>query len=327
MNAAQRRNDESDDGGDRPPYMQSTLPGNYTPTTLPGSDSGPSLADAGGDAELDLRNVAERYRDPETIGTGGIGIVTSCEDPNLGRRVAVKTLRAKYAGMENLRRRFIREARVMSQLEHPNIVPVHELGRQPNGTVYFTMKQVLGESLEWVLQRLEDSDPDYLRDYPDTRLMDIFGHICQATAFAHSRGVIHRDLKPENIMIGAFGEVQIMDWGLLKVMTDSDANDDAPSVSQGGGDAPEATLEGQIAGTPLYMSPEQASGHIDQLDQRSDLYALGAILYRILAHRRYVVGKDVPTILRLVQEELPTSPPIACGREDAGYRGNSAPSA
>ena len=292
-----------------------TLPLHLRPTMLSGS-SGPASAsnegtpitgEVGEPMTRDLRNESERYRNPRTIGAGGIGVITSCLDPNLGRRVAVKTLRGKYATIEGLRLRFVREARVMSQLEHPNIVPVHELGERPDGTLYFTMKQVYGESLEWVLQRLEDHDPDYLRDYPGTRLMDIFVHICQGTAFAHSRGVIHRDLKPENVMIGAFGEVQIMDWGLLKVM-EGDDGEDAPGAAPADEAAPAATIEGQIAGTPLYMSPEQASGRIDLLDERSDLYALGAILYRILTRRRYVAGPDVATVLEAVREKLPTPP-------------------
>lgn len=253
----------------------------------------------------DFRNIPERYRNPTTIGAGGIGVVTSCLDPNLGRRVALKTLRRKYAENPSLRQRFVREARVMSQLEHPNIVPVHELGERPDGTVYFTMKQVHGESLEWVLQQLADGDPKYQADYPLTRLLDIFGHICQALAFAHSRGAIHRDLKPDNVMIGAFGEVQIMDWGLVKVVGGGERLAAADGEAE---QNPETTLEGQVAGTPLYMAPEQARGEIDRLDQRSDIYSLGAILYRILTRRNYLAGKDVKTILALVQTENPVPP-------------------
>lgn len=255
----------------------------------------------------DFRNIPDRYRNPATIGAGGIGVVTSCLDPNLGRRVALKTLRRKYAENPALRLRFVREARVMSQLEHPNIVPVHELGERPDGTVYFTMKQVHGESLEWVLQRLAEGDSAYLADYPMSRLMDIFGHICQALAFAHSRNVIHRDLKPENIMIGAFGEVQIMDWGLVKVLDGKDQTE-IPAPLPGQEEAPATTIEGQVAGTPLYMAPEQARGEIDRLDPRTDVYSLGAILYRILTRRQYVEGPDLKTILERVKSQNPVPP-------------------
>jgi serine/threonine protein kinase len=302
----------SDKPNDR--SLEETLPLGVERTTT-GKTTGstpPDLGTAGDDqpgstTTQDFRNIPDRYTHPETIGTGGIGVVTSCLDPNLGRRVALKTLRRKYSGMEALRQRFVREARVMSQLEHPNIVPVHELGERPDGTVYFTMKQVHGESLEWVLQRLSDESASYLQDYPQPRLLDIFTHICQAVAFAHSHGVIHRDLKPENVMIGAFGEVQIMDWGLVKLVGGMDRGND-PTFIHSEGEHPEATLEGQVAGTPLYMAPEQARGEIDRLDQRSDVYSLGAILYRILTRQQYVSGPDVGTILELVKTKQPTPP-------------------
>jgi eukaryotic-like serine/threonine-protein kinase len=292
-----------------------TLPMDLAATAVDGGTGAASSGDeisegrgaTGGGTTQDFRNIPERYQDPETIGTGGIGVVTSCLDPNLGRRVAVKTLRRKYGAVENLRVRFVREARVMSQLEHPNIVPVHELGERPDGTVYFTMKQVHGESLEWVLQRLESGDPEYLHDYPASRLMDVFIHICQAIAFAHSREVLHRDLKPENVMIGPFGEVQTMDWGLVKIMGGADRAAD-PHFIHSFEDSPEATLEGQIAGTPLYMSPEQACGQVDRVDQRSDLYSLGAILYRILTRRHYIMGDNVQAVLKLVKEKAPVPP-------------------
>lgn len=288
----------------KPPNTAETMPLNGGMATEPAA-SGTGHVTGSSTTIQDLRNIPERYRNPTTIGAGGIGVVTSCLDPNLGRRVALKTLRRKYAENPSLRQRFVREARVMSQLEHPNIVPVHELGERPDGTVYFTMKQVYGESLEWVLQQLADGDPQYLADYPLSRLLDIFGHICQALAFAHSRGAIHRDLKPDNVMIGAFGEVQIMDWGLVKVVGGGEriaATDGEAELNPGN------TLEGQVAGTPLYMAPEQARGEIDRLDQRSDVYSLGAILYRILTRRSYLAGKDVKTILALVQTQNPVPP-------------------
>lgn len=286
--------------------LETDAQGTQTEDFSVGGSTGRERPSPGTLAAQDFRNIPDRYQHPETIGTGGIGVVTSCLDPNLGRRVALKTLRRKHSQVTSLRERFVREARVMSQLEHPNIVPVHELGERPDGSIYFTMKEVHGETLEWVLQRLAEHDPAYLANYPRLRLIDIFVHICQAIAFAHSRGAIHRDLKPENVMIGAFGEVQIMDWGLVKVMAVADPADDGAAPPEEG--SPEATFEGQVMGTPLYMAPEQASGRADQVDQRSDIYSLGAILYRMLTRCQHVGGTDVKSILHQVKNRQPTPP-------------------
>ncbi len=208
-----------------------------------------------------------------------MGSVWLAEDMRLGRRVALKVLEAPQESSE-LEARLLREARVLAHLEHPGIVPVHDAGTLPDGRVFYAMKYVQGRQLD---QHLADvpSRPDRLR---------IFQRICEAVAFAHARGVLHRDLKPENIMVGPFGEVLVMDWGLAKVLRERGAGDPAKvrdGSPQGHVDAAVAprTGHGQVLGTPGYMAPEQARGEVDRLAERTDVYALGGILCFLLTGR------------------------------------------
>ncbi|MBT3376589.1 MAG: SUMF1/EgtB/PvdO family nonheme iron enzyme [Lentisphaerae bacterium] len=268
-------------------------------------------------------NDYSRYCDFQEVGAGGVAQVSSCVDSNLGRRVAFKVLHPHLQDIPAQQVRFIREARVLAQLEHPSIVPVHELGNRDDGRIFFTMKRVRGVTLHYVLERLRLRDPEYADAYPLGRLLEVFSHVCQAVAFAHSRGVIHRDLKPDNVIIGDFGEVQLMDWGLVKVIGTRDEAD-SPAVK----DDPESTavppereggvgetMEGQISGTPRYMSPEQAMGRISEIDGRSDLYSLGAMLYEMLTLQYYVGGATVRETLRNVVVQIPRPP-----RRRAPYR-------
>jgi len=249
-----------------------------------------------------LENEFSRYVEFEALGAGGIGEVRSCVDPNLGRTVALKSLHGHLQDQEEQRTRFIREARVMARIEHPNVVPVHELGTREDGSVYFTMKRVQGVTLQNVLGGLRDGDVEFIEHYPRRRLLDIFTHVGQAVAFAHVKRVIHRDLKPANILLGAFGEVLVLDWGLAKFL------DDPTPPGEGGRDRrlestldrvaqSDVTVEGAVSGTPLYMSPEQASGRVDAQDERSDLYSLGAILYEMLTLEHTVSGSHLQDVL------------------------------
>ena len=283
------------------------------PATLRSAETLPA-PDTATSADADLDHTADRYRQLEEIGSGGMGRVLKGHDPNLGRTVAVKVLRPEHRGRPGPVARFVREARATAQLEHPNIVPVHELGRLPDGSIYFTMKRVQGETLQHVLDRLRDGDPDYRQRYSRRQLLGLFVDVCQGAAFAHSRGVIHRDLKPENVLLGAFGEVLVMDWGLVKVVgaaapvEPDERTESTADTTRLSGDLTTHTLDGTISGTPLYMSPEQARGEIAALDERSDLYSLGAMLYQILTYEPPFDGDSASVVLRQVIRGRPVPP-------------------
>jgi len=237
-----------------------------------------------------------RYVVTGALGKGGMGEVLLVWDDDLGRELAAKVVRGKSAGQ--LMARLVLEARVTGQLEHPNIVPVHELGTADDGRAFFTMQRVQGDTLSDVLRR--DPPPSLVE------ALNIFQKICDALRFAHDRGVIHRDLKPDNIMVGQFGEVQVMDWGLAKVLGATEeplvAGADSSTLTQvSSGGSGSQTLDGSIMGTPAYMSPEQADGLIGQLDQRTDVYALGAILYEILTGQPPFRGSSALEILQQVR--------------------------
>jgi serine/threonine-protein kinase len=251
---------------------------------------------AGGAAAVALPARLGRYELLEEIGRGGMGAVLRGHDPDLGRELAVKVLLPGYQDDPVLVSRFTEEAQIGGQLQHPGIVPVYEVGRSPDQRPYFTMKLVQGRTLATLLG--ERSHPG--QDMP--RLLQVFEQVCQTMAYAHSRGVIHRDLKPDNVMVGAFGEVQIMDWGLAKVLhREGTASPPGPQPSgivtavirtvrsAGSGLVSEP---GQVMGTPAYMAPEQASGAMARLDERCDVFGLGAILCEILTGQPPYRGAD-----------------------------------
>jgi serine/threonine protein kinase len=240
------------------------------------------------------------YAPGHRIGAGGMGVVWRVSDLQFRRHLAVKVMKARACRNAELVERFMGEAQVCGQLAHPFIVPVHAMGRLPDGRPYYTMKLVEGQTLAALLDG---------RPAPDHRRMEfvqIFGEVCQAVAFAHSKGVVHRDLKPENVMVGAHGEVQLMDWGLAKVLGGTPAPGAATVAEPAAGEAlcaePGRTRLGSVLGTAAYMPPEQARGLVDQVDQQSDVFGLGAILCKVLTGGPPYTGPDGEAVLRLATE-------------------------
>jgi len=243
----------------------------------------------------------KKYEIGAEVARGGMGAIREAQQTGMDRRVAMKVM---LEGAEEVDvARFVNEAKITGQLEHPNIVPVHELGVDAQGKIFYTMKFVRGITLKKVLELLAEGVEATVKKYPLPALLTIFQKACDAVAFAHSKGVIHRDLKPENIMLGDFGEVLVMDWGLAKMVSSpefqvsSSRTVHAVSPKQ---ETSGSTMAGTVMGTPQYMAPEQARGEIEALDARADIYALGAILYHLLALRPSVGGDDAWTIVTKV---------------------------
>ena len=262
----------------------------------------------------------ERYKILREHARGGMGRILVAEDKVVGREVALKELLPSRgpsgsvpasaqrtpgsATTSAAAARFLREATVTGQLEHPNIVPVYEIGQRDDGSIYYTMKFVKGRTLANKLRAIRtDVDMSVAQKQAERmKLLDGFVDICNAIAFAHSRGVIHRDLKPANIMLGDFGEAMVLDWGLARVV----GGENTALAAESNHDvSPDLTLEGEVMGTPAYMPPEQAAGKIDQVDERSDVYSLGAVLFEIVSGEAPYVGKTAKQVLSSVLSEDP----------------------
>jgi Leucine-rich repeat (LRR) protein/tetratricopeptide (TPR) repeat protein/tRNA A-37 threonylcarbamoyl transferase component Bud32 len=255
----------------------------------------------------------KRYAIGSEIARGGMGAILDARQNATQRTVAMKVMLG--AGEEVDVVRFIEEAQVTAQLDHPNIVPIYELGVDEQDQLFYTMKLVRGITLKKVLELMARGVEATLKKYPLPVLLTVFQKVCDALAFAHSKGVIHRDLKPENIMLGDFGSVLVMDWGLAKVLGKKDAptaglmrslvmSARATVVDSG------STMSGTIIGTPQYMAPEQARGEVETLDARADIYALGAILFHLLHLRPTVTGTDALDVVEKVKQgALDWTPP------------------
>jgi tRNA A-37 threonylcarbamoyl transferase component Bud32 len=253
------------------------------PLPLPsGLTNGPAGGETVDEPATALPVRLGRYELLEEIGRGGMGAVFRAHDPNLNRPLAVKVLLEKHCALPELEARFLEEAQVTGQLQHPGVPPVHEVGRLEDGRPFFAMKLVKGQTLDALLRTNQNPAADR------PRFLAVFGQVCQALGYAHSRGVLHRDLKPANVMVGAFGEVQVMDWGLAKVLGFHRQTASAPGPNSSSVQtlrtamAGLASQAGAVLGTLAYMPPEQALGRVAELDERADVFGLGAILCEIL---------------------------------------------
>jgi serine/threonine-protein kinase len=246
-------------------------------------------------------NNFERYTEFSPLGKGGSAVLQTCRDNNLGRTVVMKILHKQLADNEHMRARFLREARVTAQLQHPNTVPVYEIGHDREGRLYFTMKKVVGENLRDILEKQTLGDKHALQTYNLDRLLGVVIQVCNALAYAHAHGVVHRDLKPENILIGSFGEVMLVDWGVAKVWAMEEELEQETLAYQ------ELTDIGQRPGTPLYMSPEQVRGG-SEIDARTDIYSVGVVLYEILTLKEPLRGQRVSETFQMIVNEDPIPP-------------------
>jgi tetratricopeptide (TPR) repeat protein/tRNA A-37 threonylcarbamoyl transferase component Bud32 len=260
------------------------------------------------------------YRIEGEIARGGVGIVLRAHDDRFQRSLAVKLLQEKYRGNAEVAHRFLEEAQVMGQLQHPGIPPVYDLGELPDGRPCFALKLIKGRTLAELLHERPHPAHDL------ARWVGLFGQVCQTVAYAHSRGILHRDLKPSNIMVGAFGEVQVMDWGLAKVLGSPAAAEAAIHAEEMSTIATVRTAEddlgtqdGAVLGTPAYMAPEQACGEIERLDERADVFGLGAILCVLLTGKPPYVASSKAEVYRQAKEAALTDAYArleACGADD-----------
>jgi eukaryotic-like serine/threonine-protein kinase len=244
-----------------------------------------------------------RYSNFKQLAVGGSALLRTCRDKNLGRTVVMKTLHPHLANDEYMQSRFLREARVTAQLQHPVTVPVYDLGRDLEGLLYFTMKKVEGETVRSIIERQAKGDEQAIEQFDLERMLGVLVQVCSGLSYAHAHGVVHRDVKPENILVGAFGEAVLLDWGVAKVW------------AMDGDEARRRVMEHQVLtdmnqrpGTPLYMAPEQVRGGGDEIDARTDVYAAGAVLYEMLTLAEPLRGKQVQETFELIVNEMPPHP-------------------
>ncbi len=264
-------------------------------------------------AAVQLTDEASRFHILRPHAKGGLGEVFVAEDKQLHREVALKEIQARHAGSAESRERFVLEAEITGGLEHPGVVPVYGLGCHSDGRPFYAMRFIKGDSMKEAIRRLHEST-SLSRSSKMLELRKLLGRfiaVCQATAYAHSRGVVHRDLKPSNIMLGKFGETLVVDWGLAKAVgrEKSFAPDVTlpadPTLRPGSGSAV-VTFAGQVLGTPAYMSPEQAAGKLNDVGPASDVFSLGATLYTLLTGQARVEGPADEVLTKVETGDFPS---------------------
>ncbi|MEE8467747.1 MAG: serine/threonine-protein kinase, partial [Planctomycetota bacterium] len=312
------------------PSVSSGLPSMPMPSSGNSPSSGARAQNRRIEKLSEQSNTSSRYELQEEIGRGGQGAILKVFDNDLRRTLAMKViLQRAGAGSgdssqvdSGLLARFLEEAQITGQLDHPGVIPVHELGVDSDGRVYFTMRLVKGRELRQIIRLVHDGDSEWTL----TRSLGVLLKVCETMAYAHDKGIVHRDLKPANVMVGKYGEVYVMDWGLARVAGREDSRDirlqhsiefsltvvetDRKQAKDESMNSPLVTMDGAVVGTPFYMPPEQAAGRIEEVDARSDVYAVGAMLYHLLTGRMpYYTPGDRPsphTVLALVLQGPPT---------------------
>ena len=292
-NPARGRATTEEDGPQDDP---TTVVGTFTPGEIPGAAAG---APRGSGAET-MPSIG-RYRIAREIARGGMGVILKAWDPKFGRYVALKLLHERFRTDDALIRRFHEEACINGRLNHPTIVPIHELGCCANGRPFFSMRLIEGQTLSSLLSRRSDLQSQ------QAAFLRMFEKICQGVAFAHTQKVIHRDLKPSNILVGDFGVINIMDWGLARYVHSVPSENG--SGSRSGADPaslcdPDDTECGQVCGTPAYLPPEQARGDSGCIDERADVFSLGGILCHILTGSGPYVGNAAAKLQQAAEGQL-----------------------
>lgn len=250
-------------------------------------------ADVSGNPPAEFSNDFRKYQQFRAMNSGGKADLFVCKDDNLGRPVVLKKLRKDVANYDKELARLLREARITAQLQHPATVPLYEMGQDDDGNWFFAMKKIEGQTLFEIIVGLYNRDSSIEERFNLTRLLNVFRQVCDAMSYAHARGVIHRDIKPENIIIGMFGEVTLLDWGVAKVWGMPNEGDEHKGVDRGG--------------TPLYMSPEQILGH-KPVDERTDIFSMGIVLYEMMTQREPFRGPTIQDTFNNIINNPPLAP-------------------
>lgn len=253
-----------------------------------------------------------KYTGFHEMARGGSAILRTCFDQLTGRTVVMKSLLPERRNDVKENRRLLREARITAQLQHPNTVPVYEIGRDDAVGLYFTMKRITGENLFEILKRIARDVPQTVTEFSLRRRVEIVSAAALALMYAHARGVIHRDVKPENIWVGNFGEVILLDWGVAKVWGQPDDQPRHPAIDRSESSSIQAiTMAGDRPGTPLYMSPEQVNVNRATIDDRSDIFSTGVVLYEAAALREPFRGRFIQETFDNIIHDTPPPPSVA----------------